>query len=83
MVEARSLTTVALVLGLTGSPLLAQTADAPAQEQAPESTRQVETEDGVSPATAPPGPANDDDPFDYESSEEISEDLSVSFPVDI
>lgn len=30
-------------------------------------------------------PADDDDntPFEYESSEQISEDLSVSFPVDI
>ena len=31
--------------------------------------------------TAPTG--GREDPFDYESSEQISEDLSVSFPVDI
>ena len=30
-----------------------------------------------------PAPARDDSPYDYQSSEEISEDLSVSFPVDI
>ncbi len=37
-------------------------------------------------ATSPPavaGSAGDSDPFDYEASEQISEDLSVSFPVDI
>ena len=28
-------------------------------------------------------PARDDSPYDYQASEEISEDLSVSFPVDI
>ena len=32
---------------------------------------------------APPEPARDDSPYDYQASEEISEDLSVSFPVDI
>ena len=30
-----------------------------------------------------PAPASSDSPFDYEASEEISQDLSVSFPVDI
>jgi hypothetical protein len=34
--------------------------------------------------TPPPAPpASDDSPYDYRASEEISEDLSVSFPVDI
>ncbi|GAB3274937.1 hypothetical protein [Parahaliea aestuarii] len=28
-------------------------------------------------------PPRDDSPFDYQASEQISEDLSVSFPVDI
>ena len=46
-----------------------------------------ETDTGPEPETdaAPePEPArSDDDPFDYEASEQISEDLSVSFPVDI
>ena len=34
-------------------------------------------------ATEPQPDAAAGDPFDYESSEQISEDLSVSFPVDI
>ena len=33
--------------------------------------------------TSTPPSDNDESPFDYKSSEEISEDLSVSFPVDI
>ena len=33
--------------------------------------------------TPEPEPPEENDPFDYEASEEISEDLSVSFPVDI
>jgi len=48
----------------------------------PESSDSVETP--TQPAEAQPTPPpSRDDPFDYESSEEISEDLSVSFPVDI
>ncbi|TXS89279.1 hypothetical protein FV139_20290 [Parahaliea maris] len=34
-------------------------------------------------ANAPPARQQDDSPFDYQASEQISEDLSVSFPVDI
>ncbi len=34
-------------------------------------------------APAAAGGGSDDSPFDYEASEQISEDLSVSFPVDI
>ena len=34
-------------------------------------------------AAEPDEEPEDNDPFDYEASEEISEDLSVSFPVDI
>ncbi|MCB1679582.1 MAG: hypothetical protein KDI16_12945 [Halioglobus sp.] len=43
----------------------------------------------AAPATAPdgdsarPSPRREDSPFDYRASEQISEDLSVSFPVDI
>lgn len=33
--------------------------------------------------TPEPAPASSEDPFDYEATEQISEDLSVSFPVDI
>ena len=35
------------------------------------------------PTEGRPPPTTDDSPFDYRSSEKISEDLSVSFPVDI
>lgn len=35
------------------------------------------------PATTPSPEDADSSPFDYQSSEKISEDLSVSFPVDI
>jgi predicted cobalt transporter CbtA len=41
----------------------------------------VEDDSREEPVAAEPQPATD--PFDYESSEQISEDLSVSFPVDI
>lgn len=34
-------------------------------------------------AEAPAPRQQDDSPFDYQASEQISEDLSVSFPVDI
>ena len=33
--------------------------------------------------SAAPAPGGEESPFDYEASEQISEDLSVSFPVDI
>ncbi len=49
----------------------------------------VQAPDAQEPAAATGDGATDEqqqpagDPFDYESSEQISEDLSVSFPVDI
>jgi len=72
----------------TLAPAISPAQDAPDTTQQPipeDSKQQVE-------ATASPdkktghdkdGTAEDRDPFDYKSSEEISEDLSVSFPVDI
>lgn len=61
----------------TASPGAASDTDA-----SPPTTEQAE------PTAASERPANSGqdsgrDPFDYESSEQISEDLSVSFPVDI
>lgn len=44
-----------------------------------EESRPTET----APETAEQPARSPSDPFDYESSEQISEDLSVSFPVDI
>ncbi|MEH6587271.1 MAG: hypothetical protein V7720_11980 [Halioglobus sp.] len=61
-----------LLLVLWGTPAWAQ----PEGEEQP-AVEEAETE----PEPAATRPATD--PFDYESSEQISEDLSVSFPVDI
>ena len=87
----RALVTATLTLLLGASPLLAH--QSTSQEGA------ADTQPGAQaapeqPATAAsgdkpdsPSPAQRDaagtSPFDYRSSEEISEDLSVSFPVDI
>ena len=57
--------------GAPGEPNQATTAGAP-------SARSDASED-----RGQPPPPDDSDPFDYEASEQISEDLSVSFPVDI
>ncbi len=51
-------------------------------QQPAEDPNQPPQED-TSPSPAPADRAADADPFDYEASEQISEDLSVSFPVDI
>ena len=57
----------------------AQSADETAPEESPAEQQSSETD------TPPPAPETQDDqsPFDYQSSEEISEDRSVSYPVDI
>ena len=55
-----------------------------AQETAPDPNEPAEAEASSTQDTPVAGPARaDEDPFDYEASEQISEDLSVSFPVDI
>ena len=61
-----------LLLALWTTSLWAQTDNEEAPEKDENESEQVE--EAPQPAT---------DPFDYESSEQISEDLSVSFPVDI
>jgi len=43
----------------------------------------AEKEEASTPATAPPDAQTQLPPDDYQASEQISEDLSVSFPVDI
>lgn len=67
----------------------ALTLPAQAQEQAPDGNTEdappasnTQTEANTAGEEQPPAPA-DRDPFEYEASEQISEDLSVSFPVDI
>ena len=58
--------------------------DAVAPEAKAQERRTEDATEGNGQAAAEPEPdAPASDPFDYESSEQISEDLSVSFPVDI
>jgi hypothetical protein len=76
--------TIATLLALTivGAALAQQQPD---DGNTPDITAGPATDTQV-PPPAPAGSApaqSDDSPFDYRSSEEISEDLSVSFPVDI
>lgn len=56
-------------------------------QEAPEAQEPASQEpaDKQAAEEVPPEPAksSDEDPFDYEATEQISEDLSVSFPVDI
>lgn len=60
---------------------------APAQQpldtEEKSSTAADSTDASIEPGTDSPSDDDDNSPFDYESSEQISEDLSVSFPVDI
>jgi hypothetical protein len=66
--------------------LLAVPAGAGAQGQAIDPNEPVspnEASTGEKTTTVNPGNPQGGSPFDYKSSEEISEDLSVSFPVDI
>jgi hypothetical protein len=81
MITTRALAVAILSLVLGAAPLHAQHAtDAPEQD-AKETQKNQENPPADKPVTAPA--TNNDSPFDYRSSEEISEDLSVSFPVDI
>ena len=60
---------------------------APAFSQDPEAeterTESVETDSEATAEESAPPPSRDESPLGYESSRQISEDLSVSFPVDI
>jgi hypothetical protein len=69
-----------LALSATGADSAAQTPEKTVTE--PPATERDEPPVQDKPPPAPP-PEADDSPFDYKSSEKISEDLSVSFPVDI
>ncbi len=76
---ARGLTlaTALLSAGLSHTAALAQEAgpEEPPREQEPDAAQDSEP--------APARGGSEDSPYDYKASEEISEDLSVSFPVDI
>ncbi len=68
---------LALLALLAAGPALGQATD----PEAAEADRPAQEQTGAEPEPEPARPA--EDPFDYEASEQISEDLSVSFPVDI
>jgi hypothetical protein len=66
--------------------LLSMSAGAAAQGQATDPNEPVSPDKASAGEKTPvvnPGDQQDGSPFDYKSSEKISEDLSVSFPVDI
>jgi hypothetical protein len=68
---------------LAVAPGYAQT-ETPAPSEQPADSAPVAESDAAETETGQTtAPDNGDNPFDYEASEQISEDLSVSFPVDI
>jgi hypothetical protein len=91
MIKSLELTAVLLVLLLGAASLHAQTDPAPQAGAATDAAVQntdtaaadqpTATPEETAPQAAPASSSRS--PFDYQSSEEISEDLSVSFPVDI
>jgi hypothetical protein len=87
MINRRHLPLILTALLLHGAPLFAQTAAVPEPEpsEVPVNSPAAGEATGKAPVandTRAKKPANES-PYDYRSSEEISEDLSVSFPVDI
>lgn len=87
-------TKILLLLLLTGStPLYAQTQAPPPPSKSPSTPAVAGEQKTPAPHTPPAAEASEkkstnagagkDSPFDYRASEQISEDLPVSFPVDI
>jgi hypothetical protein len=72
-----TLTTALLTAGLSPTAVLAQ--EAAPEEPPPEREQNAGRDSEPAPARS----GSEDSPYDYKASEEISEDLSVSFPVDI
>ena len=89
MFTPRQLSLLLLTLMLGAAPLLAQpeAADAGVSTPAPDDAADKPTATQTPPVGSEPAPkssgARGNSPFDYHSSEEISDDLPVSFPVDI
>ncbi len=82
----RGLSTLTVTLLLHGLPVAAQQQTPPEPAPAGEQDSDASSIEPGTPATEPApaaASAENEDPFDYEASEQISEDLSVSFPVDI
>ncbi len=84
--NAMAVTLAALLLAAQGA-LRAQDdpeADPGKAQAAEDKAATADSGEGeASPAPTPAPQESGDDPFDYRASEQISEDLSVSFPVDI
>ena len=74
-----------LALLLTAAGVAAQPPEKPEQppDSAPTAEARPRADVPEEPVQAPEAAAPGESPFDYEASEQISEDLSVSFPVDI
>jgi len=89
MIKPRQISPLFLALILEATPLRAQSedaelpskADAPAGDQSPAVSQTPSTSDTAQ--KSPPTKAGQGSPFEYRPSEEISEDVPVSFPVDI
>ncbi len=92
MIKPLLMAPLLLALALGRMPVAAQSSAAETQQASPEPTSAGgNTNDTAEQAVAPEGTAQtktppttrNDSPFDYRSSEKISEDVPVSFPVDI
>ena len=91
MIKAPQLATFFLALALPAMVLMAPWEAAAQGEQSGENATPEAAESAPSAATPNPKPApekipsntGNESPFDYRPSEEISEDVPVSFPVDI
>jgi hypothetical protein len=80
----RKTTVLLLALALCSATQTLWAQDTAVEVPEPEtSTNEPETPDRAAPENITPTPDSNDSPFDYEASEEISQDLSVSYPVDI
>ena len=81
----RTLMVLLLGAGLTGA--WAQEQASPDSDPSVEAPADTSTSEPPGQAASPNAPAadrsNENSPFDYQASEEISQDRSVSFPVDI
>ena len=76
--------TLLTLLLLVAAPQLAgQPAETEPTENGAENSAEQEAELETTPREPIPAPAVTEPPGDYRASEQISEDLSVSFPVDI
>ncbi|MFT5710310.1 MAG: hypothetical protein ACI8QT_001004 [Halioglobus sp.] len=80
----RIMTLLLLTLALCGTVQVIWAQDAAVEATQPKTnTKESDVPNTATTEKITPTPASNDSPFDYEASEEISQDLSVSFPVDI